>query len=68
MTADVHVIDLVEEVLGPGLEQFGVPQLWRHATSKGVKVVFTPEYDFSFNCCIQGESPHVTPLPCDPVR
>lgn len=38
MTADVHVIDLVEEVLGPGLEQFGVPQLWRHATGKGVKV------------------------------
>lgn len=35
---DLQIIDVMEEVLGTGLEELGVPKLWPYATGKGVKV------------------------------
>jgi len=34
----IQLVDVIEEVTGPALEELGVPNLWKHATGKGVKV------------------------------
>lgn len=34
----IQMVDVVEETLGPGLEEFGIPQLWRFSRGGGVKV------------------------------